>query len=168
MPSFCPPHRQGEGLLLKPALCNSSQGNVQKEGRGSTEKELGEEMREHTLTYTCEGNLAFCTVCKGAEGSLTTECCGRPITEEEEHKIKHLFKNGEISAAQTAQKITKLRARHFRLHILDNPYAGTTLICIPSILILSPTLTILIFRSSLFKKYRHAFIVKIFVFSFIN
>ncbi len=44
-------------------------------------------MREHTLTYTCEGNLASCTTCKGAEGSLTTECCGRPITEEEVHRI---------------------------------------------------------------------------------
>lgn len=35
----------------------------------------------------CQGGLSYCTVCKGAEGSLTQDCCGRPITEEEERKI---------------------------------------------------------------------------------
>ena len=35
----------------------------------------------------CDGGLAFCTVCKGGEGSLTTECCGRPLTDEEEDRI---------------------------------------------------------------------------------
>ncbi len=35
----------------------------------------------------CVGGLGFCTVCNGAEGTLTTECCGRPITEEEEHRV---------------------------------------------------------------------------------
>lgn len=49
--------------------------------------------------WICGGGLSFCTVCKGAEGSLTSECCGRPITEEEEHKIyveaSLDFKNGE-------------------------------------------------------------------------
>lgn len=43
-------------------------------------------MREHNIVLW-RGTLAFCTVCKGGEGSLTTECCGRPITEEESHKI---------------------------------------------------------------------------------
>lgn len=44
-------------------------------------------MKEHTITLVSDGNLAFCTTCKGGEGSLTTECCGRPITEDEEHRI---------------------------------------------------------------------------------
>ncbi len=46
----------------------------------------------------CGGGLAICTVCGGAEGSLTTDCCGRKITEEEVHRIYNLgeldFKNG--------------------------------------------------------------------------
>ena len=29
----------------------------------------------------CDGGLALCKVCGGAEGSLTTECCGRELTE---------------------------------------------------------------------------------------
>jgi len=51
-------------------------------------------MREHTLhscnesdCRICEGGLSFCTTCKGGEGSLTTECCGRPLTEVEEWMI---------------------------------------------------------------------------------
>ena len=35
----------------------------------------------------CDGGLAHCTICNGFEGTLTSECCGRKITEEEEHKI---------------------------------------------------------------------------------
>lgn len=31
----------------------------------------------------CEGNLAYCTVCKGAEGSLPTDCPGAAMTEAE-------------------------------------------------------------------------------------
>lgn len=45
---------------------------------------------ENCLDWSCPicvGGLGFCTVCNGAEGTLTTECCGRPITEEEEHRI---------------------------------------------------------------------------------
>lgn len=55
--------------------------------------------KEHTIEMVSDGNLAFCTTCKGGEGSLTTECCGRPITQEEEHKIYNLgtldFINGK-------------------------------------------------------------------------
>jgi hypothetical protein len=29
----------------------------------------------------CEGGLAFCTVCKGAEATLPTDCPGTPIAE---------------------------------------------------------------------------------------
>lgn len=47
----------------------------------------------------CEGGLAFCTVCKGGEGSLTSECCGRPLTEVEEDQIYNKesldFKRGQ-------------------------------------------------------------------------
>ena len=42
---------------------------------------------EHTIEMVCDGELAFCTTCKSGEGDLTTECCGRPITEDESHKI---------------------------------------------------------------------------------
>jgi hypothetical protein len=47
----------------------------------------------------CDGGLGACTVCMGIEGSLTTECCGRPITEAEELLIYNRgildFRNGE-------------------------------------------------------------------------
>ena len=43
-------------------------------------------MREHTIKLVNE-DLAFCTTCKGGEGELTTECCGRPMTEEECHRV---------------------------------------------------------------------------------
>lgn len=35
----------------------------------------------------CVGGLAFCTVCKGAEASLPTECPGRPLNATEEAEI---------------------------------------------------------------------------------
>lgn len=48
--------------------------------------------REHTIILVQE-DLAFCTVCKGGEGSLTTECCGRPMTTEEE---EHVYDIGDL------------------------------------------------------------------------
>ncbi len=44
---------------------------------------------EHTIIFVRGDHLAlaFCTVCKGGEGSLTTECCGRPMTEEETRRV---------------------------------------------------------------------------------
>ena len=54
---------------------------------------------EHTIEMVCDGKLAFCTTCKGGEGSLTTECCGRPMTEEETRRAYDVgdldFVNGE-------------------------------------------------------------------------
>lgn len=35
----------------------------------------------------CDGGLGLCTICGGAEGTLTTDCCGRRITHEEEDRI---------------------------------------------------------------------------------
>lgn len=35
----------------------------------------------------CDGGLAHCTVCNGFEGTLTTDCCGRRITPDEEEAI---------------------------------------------------------------------------------
>lgn len=47
----------------------------------------------------CDGGLSLCIVCNALEGALTTECCGRPITEEEERQIYNEgtldFINGE-------------------------------------------------------------------------
>lgn len=37
--------------------------------------------------YLCRGGLRVCTVCKGAESSLATECPGRPLTENEDGLI---------------------------------------------------------------------------------
>lgn len=45
---------------------------------------------KHTIILVSDGNLAFCTTCKGGEGSLTTDCCGRPLTPEEENRIYHI------------------------------------------------------------------------------
>ncbi len=47
-------------------------------------------MAKHKIELVCDGNLTFCTVCKGGEGSLTTECCGRPMTEKEEYEVYNL------------------------------------------------------------------------------
>jgi hypothetical protein len=41
----------------------------------------------------CDGGLGYCTVCNGFEGTLTTECCGRKLTEIEEDKI---YKEGTL------------------------------------------------------------------------
>jgi len=45
------------------------------------------ECDDTTSCQFCEGGLSLCTVCRGAEGTLTTECCGRPITIDEEDRI---------------------------------------------------------------------------------
>ena len=49
-------------------------------------------MRNHKIVLW-QGTLAFCTVCKGGEGELTTECCGRPMTEEERNRV---YKVGDL------------------------------------------------------------------------
>lgn len=38
----------------------------------------------------CDGGLSWCITCGGAEGSLTTDCCGRKITADEETRIYNL------------------------------------------------------------------------------
>ena len=43
-------------------------------------------MRNHKITLV-RGELAFCTVCKGGEGELTTECCGRVLSQKERDEI---------------------------------------------------------------------------------
>lgn len=35
----------------------------------------------------CQGGLAYCVVCGGAEGELTIDCCGRRLSEEVRHKV---------------------------------------------------------------------------------
>jgi hypothetical protein len=35
----------------------------------------------------CDFGLIVCVRCNGAEAGMTTECCGRPITEEEQELI---------------------------------------------------------------------------------
>lgn len=39
----------------------------------------------------CEGGLGLCTVCGGAEGSLTTDCCGHHLNE---HIQDAIYKGG--------------------------------------------------------------------------
>lgn len=41
---------------------------------------------KHTIEIFRE-SLAYCTVCKCGEGELTTDCCGRRLTEEERHRV---------------------------------------------------------------------------------
>jgi len=48
--------------------------------------------RKHDITLV-HGDLAFCEVCKAGEGELTTECCGRPMTEEERNRV---YKVGDL------------------------------------------------------------------------
>lgn len=43
--------------------------------------------------FICSSGLGFCMVCHGGEGSLTTDCCGRPITPEEE---EHIYNIGDL------------------------------------------------------------------------
>lgn len=43
--------------------------------------------RKEGICNICDGGLAFCTVCKGAEASLPTECPGRPLDATEEAEI---------------------------------------------------------------------------------
>ncbi len=35
----------------------------------------------------CDGGLSICEICDGAEGSLTTDCCGRKLTSDELDRI---------------------------------------------------------------------------------
>lgn len=37
--------------------------------------------------YPCGGGLAVCVICKGAEGSLPTECPGAKMTSEQDEAI---------------------------------------------------------------------------------
>ena len=41
--------------------------------------------KEHCIY--CDGGLAYCVICKCAEGELTSECCGREVTEQEKKQI---------------------------------------------------------------------------------
>ena len=45
----------------------------------------------------CIGGLATCVVCHGAEIDLTSECCGRPMTDEEHSRVPYEldYKDGE-------------------------------------------------------------------------
>jgi hypothetical protein len=46
----------------------------------------------------CDGGLSICEVCNGAEITLTYDCCGRRLTEDEEYQIACgllNFKNGK-------------------------------------------------------------------------
>lgn len=44
---------------------------------------------KHTIELV-QGDLAFCTTCKAGEGELTTDCCGRRMTEEERKRVYEL------------------------------------------------------------------------------
>lgn len=43
---------------------------------------------QHVNCPICDGGLSFCTVCLGAEASLTTECVGRALTQGEQVLIQ--------------------------------------------------------------------------------
>ena len=58
----------------------------------------------------CDGGLASCTVCHGGEGTLTTDCCGRPITPVESDKI---YKEGTLDF-RNGQWVAKPNYPRFR------------------------------------------------------
>lgn len=42
---------------------------------------------ENLSCPVCVGGLAFCTTCKGAEGSLPTDCPGEPMSQEHQYHV---------------------------------------------------------------------------------
>jgi hypothetical protein len=42
---------------------------------------------KRTSCMVCNGGLSLCTICGGAEGSLTTDCPGKQLTGKEQDKI---------------------------------------------------------------------------------
>ena len=68
-------------------------------------------MKEHKIILVHNGELAFCTVCKGGEGSLTTECCGRPMTQDEEYHVYNIgdldFVNGRWTVKELKDEISR-------------------------------------------------------------
>lgn len=62
----------------------------------------------------CDGGLAYCTVCKGAEGSLPTECPGSPMSAEVQEKIMQGetdFYAGQWVAQSTTETAKKRREK---------------------------------------------------------
>ena len=62
----------------------------------------------HTIKLVHE-SLAFCTTCKAGEGELTTECCGRKMTEEERNRVYKIGDLDFINGKWTEKKIGKRR-----------------------------------------------------------
>ena len=48
-------------------------------------------MSDHEIELTSDGNLAFCTVCRGGEGSLPSECPGNPMSSHTQDMIMKGF-----------------------------------------------------------------------------
>jgi len=42
-----------------------------------------------SICIICHGGINYCTTCKGAEGSLSTDCIGRELTDNEEIAISN-------------------------------------------------------------------------------
>ena len=55
----------------------------------------------------CDGGLLYCEVCGGFEGSLTTECCGRRLTREEEDRI-YIHRNLDFINSKFVNETTSL------------------------------------------------------------
>lgn len=46
----------------------------------------------------CDGGLSICSVCNGAEGQLTTDCCGRKLSQDTLNAVyegRINYRNGE-------------------------------------------------------------------------
>jgi hypothetical protein len=39
--------------------------------------------------HFCEGGLVSCTICNGAEGTLTIDCCGHSLDEHTQNAVYH-------------------------------------------------------------------------------
>ncbi len=77
----------------------------------------------------CDGGLAFCTVCKGAEATLTSTCTGAPLSEDQGRLVqsgKLDFKDGKwVRFGQLAREFCHKRLPLAVLKSNAGYYIGT-------------------------------------------
>lgn len=81
----------------------------------------GHRLERHTnctreFCFICEGSLASCLTCRGAEGSLPTDCPWRPMSSDEQEAVM----GGTIDYISghwiTADRIKLIRAGYVTAH----------------------------------------------------
>lgn len=73
--------------------------------------------------YTCKSELTYCEVCGGFEGTLTTDCCGRMLTKEEEFRIYNEgsldFRDGEWAVLPNYTRVHSGQGENTKLKCVD-------------------------------------------------